>query len=107
MDAVGRSGELGPSVGAGGQDSSNPTPAAGAKPTSVEGLGGGGRRVPRDPVWIKAKYPGTDIDGKPFKKGDKVLYWPNGKRFMQGPKAEQAWRDFQAQIADEIQYNQG
>jgi len=70
-----------------------------------QSIGGRGRRAPRDPVWIKAKYPGVDIDGKPFKKGDKVLYWPNGRKFMQGPKAEQAWRDFQAQIADEIMYN--
>ncbi len=73
--------------------------------TRVEGLGGGGRRYPRDPVWINAKYPGVDTEGKPFKKGARVLYWPNNKTFMQGPKAEQAWRDFQAQIADEIQYN--
>jgi len=54
-----------------------------------------------DPKWIRAKYPGVADDGTPFKRGDKVLYWPRDKTFMVGKKAEQAWRDFQAQAADE------
>jgi hypothetical protein len=58
-----------------------------------------------DPYWFTAKYPGKTVDGVSFGKGDKVLYWPRTKQFMVGDKAEQAWRDFQAQVADEDAYN--
>lgn len=60
-----------------------------------------------DPRWIRAKYPGTADDGTPFKKGEEVLYWPRTKTFMVGKKAEQAWRDFQSQAADEDVYGGG
>lgn len=58
-----------------------------------------------DPRWIQAKYPGVADDGSKFKRGDKVLYWPKSKSFMVGARAEQAWRDFQAQVFDEEQFN--
>lgn len=58
-----------------------------------------------DPYWIQAKYPGVSQDGTPFKKGERVLYYPRNKVFLVGPKAEQAWRDFQAAVADEDFYN--
>lgn len=58
-----------------------------------------------DPYWLTAKYPGRAKDGTPVKKGDKVLYWPRTKEMLVGPKAEQAWRDFQAQVSDEDAYN--
>jgi hypothetical protein len=65
------------------------------------------RTVSGDPRWIRAKYPGVAQDGTPFKKGDEVLYWPKGKVFMVGKEAEQAWREFESQAADEEFYNQG
>jgi len=64
-----------------------------------------GARRGHDPVWIKARYPGTARDGTPFKKGDRVLYFPNDKTFLVGAKAEQEWRDYEATIADEAFYN--
>jgi len=57
-----------------------------------------------DPKWIRAKYPGVADDGTTFKRGEEVLYWPRaqkGKQFMVGKKADQAWRDFQSEAADE------
>jgi hypothetical protein len=58
-----------------------------------------------DPYWMTAKYPGKTKDGTPVKRGDKVLYWPRTKTLMVGPEAEQAWRDFKAEVADEDFYN--
>lgn len=58
-----------------------------------------------DPYWITAKYPGTDSDGKPFRKGEKVLYYPLTKTFLTGLKAEKAWREFQAAKEDEDFYS--
>jgi len=69
-----------------------------------------------DPYWIRAKKDGVSGEqrlpeqkrfqkgGKRFKKGEEVLFWPKGKIIMVGKEAEQAWRDFQAQAADEDAY---
>jgi len=54
-----------------------------------------------DPRWITAKYAGVDAHGKPFKKGEKVLYFPNGKKFYTGPEAEKAWLEFLSAKGDE------
>lgn len=58
-----------------------------------------------DPRWIHAKFPGKDTDGKPFKRGDLVLYFPNDRSFMQGEKAKDAYRRFETEVADEDVYN--
>ena len=58
-----------------------------------------------DPRWIHARYPGKTSDGTAFKKGDLVLYWPRTKTFMVGKKAEDAWRKFEGEAADEDAYN--
>ncbi len=69
-----------------------------------------------DPYWFRAKRDGVSGDqrlpeqrrfkkgGEKFKKGDEVLFWPKGKVIMVGKKAEQAWREFQSQAADEDAY---
>lgn len=57
-----------------------------------------------DPYWMTAKYPGKDQDGKPFKKGDKVFYYPRTKTILTGDKAEKAAREFGAMAADEDMY---
>lgn len=62
------------------------------------------RSFPRDPHWINAKYPGVGQDGTPFKAGEKVLYWPNTKTVMVGKQAEEAWKRFEAEAADEAMY---
>ena len=62
-------------------------------------------RYSGDPVWIRARYPGTADDGTPFRKGEEVLYWPRSKTFMVGAKAQAAWRKFQSEIEDEAFYN--
>lgn len=70
----------------------------GEKQAGYRGRGGG------DPRWLRAKYPGIADDGTPFRKGDEVLYWPATKTFMVGKKAEDAWRKFEAETADEDFY---
>jgi len=61
----------------------------------------------RDPYWLTTKYAAIDTDGKPIPKGTRVFYYPNGKRFLTGEKAEQASRDFEAARADEAAYGGG
>ncbi len=58
-----------------------------------------------DPHWIVTRYAGAiDTDGKPIPKGARVFYYPNGRRFLTGEKAEQAARDFEAARFDETGY---
>ena len=69
-----------------------------------------------DPYWIRAKKDGVSGEqrlpeqkrfqkgGKRFKKGEEVLFWPKGKVIMVAKQAEQAWREFQSQAADEDAY---
>jgi len=57
-----------------------------------------------DPYWLIAKYPGVAQNGKPVRKGDKVLYYPRTKKMLVGPEAEIAWRKFEAEIQDEDMY---
>ena len=57
-----------------------------------------------DPGWMKSRYPGVSMDGTPFEKGDEILYWPRmpkGKNVMVGEQAEQAWKQFESEAADE------
>jgi hypothetical protein len=54
-----------------------------------------------DPRWIKAKYPGVDKSGNPFKRGDEVLYWPVTKTLMAGKEADAAWQQFLSEKGDE------
>jgi hypothetical protein len=68
-------------------------------------FGRGGRG--RDPYWMTAKYAGKAQDGTPFKKGDKVFYYPATKTILAGAAADKAARDFQAAVDDERQYNYG
>ena len=58
------------------------------------------RRV-GNPRWITAKYNGIDSKGKPFKKGEEVLYFPNGNKFYTGAEAERAWQEFLSAKGDE------
>ncbi|MFA4971345.1 MAG: hypothetical protein WC683_01945 [bacterium] len=61
----------------------------------------------RDPYWITAKYAGKDAQGTPFKKGDRVFYYPHDRSTLAGKAAEQAAREFQAAKDDERAYNMG
>jgi hypothetical protein len=58
-------------------------------------------RFSGDPRWITAKYAGTDKDGVPFRKGERVFYYPVSRTILTGDKAEQAARDFEAAKFDE------
>lgn len=62
---------------------------------------GYGRSYRGDPFWMKAKYPGVDDKGRPFRRGEEVLYWPLSKSFQTGEDAKDAWRRFQSEKADE------
>lgn len=54
-----------------------------------------------DPRWIVARYAGTDVKGNKFAKGDRVFFYPNGKRIYAGAAADDAARDFEAARSDE------
>jgi DNA-binding ferritin-like protein len=58
-----------------------------------------------DPYWMVAKYPGRDHKGNPFKKGERVFYYPKSKSILTGEDAEKASRDFDAAKFDEDVYN--
>ena len=60
-----------------------------------------------DPLMITAKYPGVDMYGVKFKKGEKILYYPkqpNGKNVIAGKRAETEYRKFVASAEDEDFY---
>jgi hypothetical protein len=59
------------------------------------------QRYSNDPRWITAKYLGTDINGRTFQRGERIFYYPLGKRIVSGEAAEQASRDFEAACFDE------
>lgn len=58
-------------------------------------------RYSNDPYWLIAKYPGKDKNGKPFKKGDRVFYYPLTKTILTGEEAEKAARDFNSHAFDD------
>jgi len=51
-------------------------------------------RYSGDPYWTTAKYPGTDANGHPFRKGDRVFYYPRTKTILTGDAAERASAEF-------------
>lgn len=55
----------------------------------------------RDPRWITSKFAGIDANGRQFKKGDRIFFYPIGKRILTGEAAEQASREFDAARQDE------
>jgi DNA-binding ferritin-like protein len=57
-----------------------------------------------DPYWMTAKYPGRDNKGNPFKKGERVFYYPRTKTILTGPEAEKASLEFAAAKFDEDGY---
>jgi hypothetical protein len=55
-----------------------------------------------DPYWMTAKFPGTCAKtGVPFKRGDRVFYYPRDRKCYVGEAAEAASRDFEACAQDE------
>lgn len=57
-----------------------------------------------DPYWMNAKYAGTDAKGLPFKKGERVFYYPKTKTIYAGGNAEAASHDFQSMAEYEEGY---
>jgi len=65
-------------------------------------------RYAGDPYWLTAKYPGVCAKtGQPFKKGDRVFYYPKTRPIYAGAAAEAASADFQSAAADEDTYSAG
>lgn len=58
-------------------------------------------RYSGDPYWLTAKYPGVDNKGRPFKKGERVFYYPRTKTILTGEDAERAAAEFEAAAFDE------
>jgi hypothetical protein len=62
----------------------------------------------RDPFWLESRYAGKCAKCKaPFKAGERIFYYPNGKAAYSGACAEAAAGDFSACAFDEAQYNSG
>ena len=59
----------------------------------------------RDPHWIVARFAGLDANQAPFKKGDRVFYFPAGKRIYAGAAGIDAAQRFESERADEDTYN--
>jgi hypothetical protein len=60
------------------------------------------QRYAQDPRWIIARRFGKCAKcGEAFNIGDRVFYYPNGKRLYSGNCAETAARDFFAAAQDE------
>lgn len=58
-----------------------------------------------DPRWITAKYAGIDAQGTPFRKGEEVFYFPNGRKIYAGAAGVEASKRFESERADEDVYN--
>lgn len=58
-------------------------------------------RYSGDPYWMTAKYPGVDNKGRPFKRGDRVFYYPRTKTILTGEDAEKASAEFESASFDE------
>ena len=58
-------------------------------------------RYAADPRWITARFAGTDAKGREFKAGERVFYYPSGKRIYSGNNAADAERDFLSARGDE------
>jgi hypothetical protein len=58
-------------------------------------------RYAGDPYWLVAKYPGKDHKGRPFRKGERVFYYPKTKTILMGEEAERAAAEFEAAAFDE------
>lgn len=58
-----------------------------------------------DPRWTVSKFAGMDKYGNPYKKGDRIFYYPSTRTVLAGQAAEAAARDFEAAAADEDFYN--
>lgn len=55
----------------------------------------------KDPHWIEAKHAGTDINGRPFAKRERVFYFPLSKTIVSGEPAKVAARKFETERQDE------
>lgn len=59
--------------------------------------------VKGDPYWLNARYAGACKGcGAPIGRGDRVFYWPKGKRVECRLCGELAERRFLAEVQDEI-----
>ena len=65
------------------------------------------RRYSNDPRWIIARRPGTDLNGRSFRKGERVYYYPGSRQILAGEAGEQAAAEFSAAAADEDFYTRG
>lgn len=58
-------------------------------------------RYKDDPRWIRAKFAGTDANGRKFKRGDEILYYPKSKTILTGKEADKEWKDFESIAQDD------
>lgn len=61
-----------------------------------------------DPYWLDARFASACACGNPdhhIRKGDRIFYYPKGKKAFVGPCADANARDFESCVADEDFYN--
>lgn len=61
-------------------------------------------RYTRDPKWIESRFAGKDRNGTPFKRGERIFYYPASKTILAGEAAKQAAADFEAHRQDDDGY---
>lgn len=59
----------------------------------------------KDPYWTYSRYDCTAEDGTPVLRGDRIFYYPNGRKVFVGAAAEAAAADFIACAQDEAFVN--
>lgn len=55
-------------------------------------------RICADPYWITAKYATNCRCGRPIHIGDRVLYYPNGRRVLCTECSHAGWNDLRNEI---------
>lgn len=55
----------------------------------------------RDPYWTTARFPSTDANGRPVRKGDRIYYYPSTKTLLSDAEAKKASAEFESAKMDE------
>jgi hypothetical protein len=62
-------------------------------------------RYSNDPRWIKARFEGFCHCGKAIKRGELILYFPNGRRALCEACGQPAYNRFLGEVQDEAMMN--
>ena len=58
-----------------------------------------------DPKLMKSKYDGIDMNGRKYRRGETILFYPKSKKIVSGKEAEKEYGEFVSSAQDEEWYN--